>query len=448
MPTTCEEREEAHLPILGGKVSLVAGSAIALRFAVLAAFTALSPASVLASVLWAATLVQLLARIVDGGLPNLLRIVLVRAVGRHAVACPAMWVVYFSYTAVASGLLILPVYLIAGHRGTDIPILVMALHCACVAVNNMYLAQQLAQERQGAIALNLISPQALPLLIVAFAAVIDPNLFSATMPVYVIYAAGDVLVTVASMHAMYRGRHLVSMRRVLRALRLRGTPKFLALSWSSGLVKLVNQKAERLLAFGFLSPEAYVVTSYILAMRDGISGVAEMSIYKQFNSVLRKERHGPQDSLIAKLPAPTILVLVASILGAVALWWCLPWVLTLLHDSGYHFDVLSIAIMLSGILPFIYIQMVGQVSVAERSQSFNFFCQIALIGAMMVAQFTAASIGYVPVAWIGPHLAAVVLLVGIARFGRYAPATTSAAPGAYTQGIVGRRALRGSAPRQ
>lgn len=408
------------MPRLGGNVSLVAALAIALRFAVLAAFTALSPASVLASVLWAATLVQLLARVLDGGLPNLLRIVLVRAVGRHAVACPAIWLAYFSYTALTSALCILPVYLIAGDRGTHIPIVVMALHCACTAVNNMYLAQQLAQERQGAIALNLISPQALPLLIVAFAALLDESLFTHTMGVYVVYAAGDVLVTVASMRAMYRNRHLVSMRRVFRTLRLKGTPKFLALSWSSGLVKLLNQKAERLLAFGFLSPEAYVVTSYILAMRDGISGVAEMSIYRQFNSVLRQDQGGTRDSFIAKLRIPTVVVLVVSIVGAFALWWLLPWVLTFLHESGYHLDMLSIAIMLSGVLPFIYIQTVGQISVAERSQSFNFFCQIALLCAMLVAQFTAASIGYVPVAWIGPHLAAVALMFGIFRFTKHA----------------------------
>jgi hypothetical protein len=407
------------------RVPLIAALAIVLRFAVLAAFTALSPVTILADVLWAVTLVQVLARVVDLGLPSLMRIVLLRRVGRRTAESPVMWFIYFTYCAGACAVLTLPVYLLSDSRA-DVPIVLMTLHGACLALNNMVLARQLAQDRP-AIAWNQLVPHVLPLLVVGVEALWSRQLFEDTTHVYAFYAAGDFLLAGVSLWAAYRLRGLrtAPIRRLFKTLKTSGTPRFLALSWCSQLVKLFNQKTERLLAIGFLSAEAYVVTSYILAMRDGISGVAGMAMYKQFNQVLRRHWRRATDPIASRLFVPTLLMLVTSVLTAVALWWMLPSVLRFLPAYRFDSDALSIALMLAGIVPFIYIQIIGQISVAERSQNFNFFCQAASLVCMLLAQLTGAYLGAIPLAWVGPFLASVVILFKVAALSKTQPGSTA-----------------------
>lgn len=396
------------------RVPAIAALAIVLKFAVLAAFTALSPVTILAEVLWAVTLVQVFARVVDLGLPSLMRIVLVRPLGQCVARKPAVWFIYFTYAALACGLLTLPFYYFS-DSAAEIPIVLMAVHGACLALNNMVLARQLAEERP-AIAWNQLVPHVLPLAVVAIEATWSRNLFHDTMHVYGFYAAGDFLIAVVSLYGAYklRGLRTAPIRRLFRTLKSAGTPRFLALSWCSQLAKLFSQKAERLLAFGFLSAEAYLVASYVLAIRDGISGVAGMAMYKQFNHVLRKQWRRASDPIASRLFWPTLIMVVTAAAAAVVLWQILPSLLQFIPAYRFDGDDISIAIMTAAIIPFIYLQLVGQISVAERSQSFNFFCQSASLLCMLAAQGSVAYFGAdIAVAWIGPFLATMVILVRI-----------------------------------
>jgi hypothetical protein len=400
---------------LGGKVLLVAVAAILLKFAVLAGFNALSPIDVFAEVLWSVTLVQVLARVIDVGLPGLLRIVLLRPIGQRAAAAPSLWGLYFGYCALTSSALIVPILLFSPDKAAQVPVLLLAFHCACVAVNNMVLLHYLAHERSQAIAWNQIAPHAVPLAIVLWEAVWPRGLFSDPLRLYSLYTSGDILLTVISLAIIWQrrsGRRL-SMRRLFGTLRSSGTPRFLALGWCSQLVKLLNQKAERLLAFGLLSSEAYIVTNYVLAMRDGASGVAGIAMYKRFNAMLRQNNRTPERRFVGRLVMPTALLLVVTVAGALLCYAVLRWLLPFFEAYRFAYDAESLALMLTGILPFVYIQVVGQISITERSQSFNLFCQMALLGSMLLAQASAAIADWVPLAWLGPMLGIFVVLIAL-----------------------------------
>jgi hypothetical protein len=185
--------------------------------------------------------------------------------------------------------------------------------------------------------------------------------------------------------------------------------RFLIAAWSSGIVKTLGQKVERLVAVSFLSPEAYVAVNYALAMRDAIANVAGLSLYKRFNAMMTWPLAGDARDLQLELLRATWRVLFFSLTTGIACWGLASWLMPLLPIRPFESSATLVAVLVSAILPFVHVNVIGQMSTARRVQRMNLLCQLVMVAGMLLCQGAAWLSGFTPLIGLGPHIAAIVV---------------------------------------
>lgn len=408
-------------PRLSWSAAAYAAAAIGLRFAALAVFTFIAPRSTLAVVLWATAVSQLAARVVDAGLPSLLRIASYHRLAQRAVAAWQVWLVYAMFIGLGAAGVITLFKTATWSISATVPSWMMALHCTSVALNNMVLQLQFSAERSVGIAWTLLAPPLLPLLIGASTLAVYGNGFSAADRLFLAYVAGDLALTLGSFVALLRGRfgHMRSprLRLLWRVLRRPGILRFIGAAWFAGLVKTMGQKTERLFAVALLSADAYIAVSYVLAARDALANVSGLSLYRRFNAVLR----GQEVVDGARLQTWTWPVLGIASIGATALWAALAAGLEYIPVRPFESAAALMAILVAGVIPFLHVNLVAQMSTALRTQRVNLACQVSMVLSMCIGQALAWSSGWVPFIGTGPFLAASVVGLLAARWSRVRP---------------------------
>ncbi|MEN9760300.1 MAG: hypothetical protein RI906_126 [Pseudomonadota bacterium] len=396
-------------PSLSWLAPTFAALAIGLRFAALALFTVAAPLATLATVLWATTVSQLVARFIDAGLPSLLRVAGHRRSVRRAIASWRVWLAYAVITGVGALCAISLIRFAPWGSNINVPLWMATMYCVSVALNNIVLQLQFSADNSVGLGLTMLVPPLLPLMVGGSVLLADRSGLAAPGHLFVIYVAGDLTLTVGSLIALLRGRfgHKRSLRlRLLwRAIRWRNVLRFLGGAWFAGLIKTLSQKSERLFAVALLSAEAYVAANYLLAARDALANLSGLSLYRYFNSVLR----GQDDVVGARLQSWTWPMLGISAIGAAALWGTLVVSLPLIPLRLFDSAAPLLAVMAAGIVPFLHVNLLASMSIATGTQRVNLACQITMVFSMIVCQMIAWSSGWNAFIGAGPFVAACIV---------------------------------------
>lgn len=397
------------LPNISWLAPTFAASAIGLRLAALALFTATAPLTTLATVLWATTVSQLVARFIDVGLPSLLRIAGHRKLVRRAISSWRVWLAFTVVSGVGALCAISLIRTAPWSSNINVPLWMAAMYCVSIAFNNVILQLHFNADRSLGLGLTMLVPPLLPLLIGASVLISDKNGLAAPDQLFLVYVAGDFALTVGSLIVLLRKQfwHTRSLRlRLLwRSIRLQNVLNFISGAWFSGLIKTIGQKSERLFAVALLSSEAYIIVSYVLASRDALTNISGLSLYRHFNSVLR----GQDDVVGSRLQSWTWPMLTMSAIGATVLWATLVAALPLIPLRSFGFSAPLLAVMTFGIIPFLHVNLLASMSIATGGQRVNLASQVTMVLSMGVCQLLAWLSGWIAFIGAGPFVAAFII---------------------------------------
>ncbi len=405
-------------PNLSWRTPIFAASAIGLRFAALALFTVAAPLATLATVLWATTVSQLVARLIDAGLPSLIRNAGHRNSIRRALTSWRVWLAYTVFTSVGAVCAISLIRIAPWSDNINVPLWMAVMYCVSVALNSVILQLQFSADRSLGLGLTLLVPPLLPLLVGCGVLIIDKNGLAAPGNLFFVYVAGDLALSFGSLISLLMGRfgHTRSLRwRLLwHSIRWRIVLRFLSGAWFAGLIKTLGQKSERLSAVAILSSEAYIAVNYLLAVRDALANLAGLSLYRHFNSVLR----GKDDMVGVRLQSWTWPLLGISAIGAALLWGILVAILPLIPLHSFNFPALLLALLAAGIVPFLHVNLLASMSIASGGQRVNLASQIILVLSMSVCQVLAWSSGWIAFIGAGSFVAASIGGLLVPRWSR------------------------------
>jgi hypothetical protein len=237
------------------------------------------------------------------------------------------------------------------------------------------------------------------------------NALDAANHLFLAYVSGDLVLCICSLLFLTRGqcKNAASMRFnfLWRSVKCRNISRFLIAAWLGGLVKTLGQKAERLLSIALLSAEAYVAVNYLLAIRDALANVSGLAVYRYYNRILFSKK----DAITARLYVWIWPMLLLATMGIVVLWYYLSILIDHLPASPFESTAPLVAILIAAVIPFIYVNIIAQMSTAMGSQRVNLNYQIVLVISIIACQLLANLSGWTPFIGIGPFLAA--LIIGI-----------------------------------
>lgn len=396
-------------PGLSWVAPTLAALAIGIRFATLALFTAAAPVATLAAVLWATTVSQLVARFIDGGVPSLLRVAGHRRSVQRAIASWWVWLAYAFVSGVGAVCAISLLRFALEGSNVSVPLWAAVIYCVSVALNNIVLQVQFSADNGLGLVLTMLVPPLLPLIIGGGVLLADRSGLDGPGHLFLIYVAGDFMLTAGSLITLLKGRfgraRSLRLRLLWRVIRICNVVQFLGGAWSAGLIKTLSQKSERLFAVALLSAEAYVAVNYLLAARDALANLSGLSLYRHFNAVLR----GQNDVVVVRLRSWTWAILGASAIGAVALWGILVAALPLIPLRWLSSTAPLLAVMAAGIVPFLHVNLLASMSIATGTQRVNLACQITMVWSMIVCQMIALSSGWNAFIGAGAFVAACIV---------------------------------------
>jgi len=361
---------------------------------------------------------QLVARFIDAGLPSFLRVAGHRRSVRRAIASWRVWLAYTVITGAGALSAIALIRVAPWGSNIIVPLWMAAMYCVSVALNNIALQLQFNADNRIGLGLTMLAPPLLPLLVGGSVLLADRNGLAEPDRLFLIYVAGDLMLTVGSLVALLKGRlgHNRSLRvRLLwRSIRWRKVLHFLSGAWFAGLIKTLGQKSERLFAVVLLSADEYVAVNYLLAARDALANLSGLSLYRHFNSVLR----GQDDVVGVRLQSWTWPMLGISVVSAAALWGILAASLPLIPLSSFDSALPLLAVMAAGILPFLHVNLLASMSIANLTQRVNLACQITMVLSMSVCQVLAWSSDWITFIGAGPFVAASIVGLLAPRWSR------------------------------
>jgi O-antigen/teichoic acid export membrane protein len=351
--------------------------AIFVRLGVIALFSLHFGGDIFSEILWFATVAQLSARFLDMGLPSFFRIIATRSFGERIIQTPKFIFIYAIYQFLFSCIVIFGISTIFG-RDTFI-FVAAAVHASIVALGALYLQLIFARRTVKIISYSLIMPTIVPLFIIGMLIVLD--LRPSELEVYFIFASGDIVLTLFFTILALLGRRRVKLSDISRLKKnvkidFKKYKNFIILAWIVGFLKIASQKSERLLLINILSPSAYIVLSIVLSVRDSMSTVTSNALFKKFNEIVKL---GSQNFITFKTNCSMVSMIIFCFIISL-----LAFVLTnftykyLVHMAGlekYLEFRLLVAVYVSSIFPFLFMQIYSNLTTATMSQKFNLIFQ-------------------------------------------------------------------------